>query len=410
MTARYRRRVGVQRQADAEGGAAPSQRRVVLTVAAALAAVLALPQLADVGPAPDVVVLPAVGEVAPALLDDGTPVWIRHVVPGQPQIIEAVAVDTLPESTGGGVVGLVAWCPRGERFVAPHHGLSYSPDGRPYAVRAAGRLPPEAQPTHRLAGRLVEGVGGDGIEGDPVRVGEAVAADAEDPVRQLAGGTPVRGTPWECLRPVADASPPLGARPVDHSRFVSPLNELGRDGWHLAAGALIVSADGTAFWCADVPAGDPPSCAVPTDIPVDLGLSSTDTGGATAVLSGPVGLRSEGGVVVQAAALLGTTWRGSSLRGGFSYTGVWSSFTAELGLRLVPRPAGLADSCVGGWRVHASSSRPDGAIQAVGPDTRYDVAGVLDAASLEDTADRLVGTPLEILVDAATCRALRITG
>lgn len=363
-----------------------------------------------------VVVLPAAGEVSPQLLADGTPVWVQQPTLGVIRVLEAVAPETsrtLAGTDGRGVVGLVAWCPRGERFVEGHHGASYSPEGRRYAARVPARLPREAPREGDLRLREVTGVGGARVAGDPVQVGGAQErAPLSEPPTPPLGGRRSFGPPGECVLPtrqLVESTPPLtapaGMEPLDHSSLVGPWDPSVRDGWQLLAGALLVHGDGTAQWCAATPSGMPPACGSPSGPPVDLGLTAVDTAGAPAVLSGPVALRLEGGVAVQAGVMFDTIWQGSSLRGGETYDGMMAGFGMALGALLLQPPPDVDSDCLGQYRAPAGG---EGAVQRAGLDTRFDVDGITDPAELEDAAQRLLGTSLRITVDSATCRALLV--
>lgn len=362
--------------------------------------------------------LPPVGTVRPALLADGTPVFVAHDRPGEVRVVEALAPETVSVS---GIGELVAWCEEGRRFVAGHHGRTFAPNGDRYVGSTPGRLPVDDPPVpQNLVVREWEVVDGSVGAGDPLRVGAPL--DPGDPPSelrrpQLDAAQSSLGPPASCqlplpplLTPVPGSDTPIGGRPpVDHGSVAGPLDP-DVDGWQIVRTDLLVTADGGAALCDLEPAGSPRTCPTPVAVPVALGLDADDTGDGWAVLSGPLALRLRNGTVVGVAAMFSTVWRGSSLRGGVAYTADLEAVSVS---RSVAELRTVTDDppCVGPGRAQPGEVLPPPGVQYVDEDTEVDLLGLTDASQVETilSEDRSVApVRVDVVADSGTCRALRI--
>jgi len=71
--------------------------------------------------------VPPPGEVAPANLDDGRPVFVVHRDDGTVEVIDAFSTHV-----PGGLGKLVAWCPSSRTFTDVYHGSKWNEDGGYY--------------------------------------------------------------------------------------------------------------------------------------------------------------------------------------------------------------------------------------------------------------------------------------
>ncbi len=427
---------------SAHGAPAPGRRRLVLrllAVAAVVGVVVVAAGTADRATVDDVLSIPRYGTVRAELLGNGTPVFVvaqpGEDPEGPPQVDVMQAFTTELDHP---VTGLVGWCADAGQFIDAHHGPLFDVRGRRLPSSVTGReLPGRLLGRHTalddLIHRTVDTAEGRLAAGDPLVVGgvqglqpwqveERPALDPDVPPAQCR-------LPDEPLLP-DDEPAGLFRRVVDHSFYARPVDP-DTTGWQVTDGWLVLRPDGTGSWCDDEPVGTPPSCAAPReDVTVDLALTGAEVGPVPVVIGGPLAVRLREGAVVRAAVLADTAWRGSSLRGTWTHTGllVHAATTAEptLGLRdLQPLPGQTAPSrslegpdpiapetperCPGTWTLRAT---PTGTATAVPVDrwTAVDLKGVTSLSGV-DQLDGVGGdgVPVRIVVDAVTCAALSIT-
>jgi hypothetical protein len=107
-----RRARSLQRRRRAAGGAAALVVLPLLVLGAGV--LLRANPITFVAPTPSVVGVPPPGEVAPAELNDGTPVWVLNDEDGEVRVLEAVDPHGWYSMRA-----LVAWCPTAHTFEAP---------------------------------------------------------------------------------------------------------------------------------------------------------------------------------------------------------------------------------------------------------------------------------------------------
>ncbi len=380
---------------------------VVVVVVLALGRVLFVADTAS-----DVMQLPDAGLVRAALLDDGTPVFLSHLPDDSVHVVEAFT----PEAVGP-IGGFVGWCPAAEQFVDPHHGSLYDQRGQRQTVSVPGRVPtgelldPTSDPSGDLVRRAFERLAGRGDAEDPILVQQAESEEvlAREPLPSLAGEAST-GPPASCRVPANPVIPRESNgiitrnRLLDHA-FLATTLSLPRDRWQITDGWVLIEADGTMEWCRVEPTGHTPTCSDPGPVPLAVEVTPDQTGGSWAIIGGPIAARVADGVVVELAVLPRSTWRGSSLQGTVSWSGRMRSLDARNG-QMVLEPIGdLPDTCV---REGRDAEGTAVAVQYLDADTRVDVEGTLDTVELAER-DLEEAPEVDLLVDRATCRALRVT-
>ncbi len=382
-------------------------RRWVAGLAVLLLGLAAVARLASPPDRGDVLEIPPAGSVTPALLSDGTPVFAVHLEDGTVLAVEALAPEV------AGPVGAVAgWCPRTEQFIAPHQGLLWDERGRRYPIGVLGRLGPAAldtgavTPEDDLVTRVVRRVEGQDDPGDPVQIGPRVdvlrTRGAPRPDPEVSRGS--RPPDW-CRVPVAafvqlgSPEPVPPERQVVSHAFLAGDLDLGREGMQVVEGTVLVDAEG-AWWCPDGAADEgarPPACA--GEAVAFAGDGPGVDGEEWALLEGPLLVTVADGAPSAVAVLPETTWRGASLLGTERYTARLEEFSLLAGqLRLtdLTRVDG-EDWC---W---ALTSRP-----VLDVDARVAVGSATTAEDLAELG-ALDGQPVDLLVDATTCRVLAVT-
>ncbi len=355
-----------------------------------------------------VVAIPPQDHVEPQLLDDGTPVWVRTT--GE----DLVVLDAL--TPGAGPVGsTVGWCGTGDRWVDPHLGLTFAPDGARYSGIVPGRLQGQGGPEGLVQRPATPA--GTARAGDPAQVGDPTpgpAATVDPPL----GGERGHGPPPECrlaqrrLDPVADPDGPDTAALTglaDHALWTSPLDR-DREGWQVADGWLQLGPGAAARWCAGPPTARTASaCADDADVDVALGLDPADVGPVVTVIGGPLLVRLDGGRIVAAAVLPSSTWAGSSL-GGTRTVGLALLGRDRTGSRLLVRPT-EADRCLSPAPLMAGAPEGTQAVY-IDADTEVRLARTTTLEGLTglgmDAPEAVEGIAVDVVLDTVTCRALAI--
>ncbi|CAN5324980.1 hypothetical protein BH23ACT9_BH23ACT9_07700 [soil metagenome] len=386
-----------------------------------LALVVVAAQTADRATVTDVLSIPDFPTVRPERLENGTPVFVVHAAgdrPGDPAVIDVIQAFTT-EVTGP-VTGLVGWCAASRQFVAAHHGALYDRRGRRMPATLRGRSASPAEGVNALADLIHR-------QSQPVDG----RTEPEDPI--LVGGVE-RLRPWQVQdRPgLAPTVPPARCRLqddpvvgtdagdsfhrlVDHSFLAGPLDP-AVDGWQMTEGWLLITPDGRGTWCEAAPLPGPPAtCSQPrADVRIGFAVDPQDVGGVAVVIGGPLAARLQGGVVQRVAVTIRSTWIGSSLQGTERYQGAFATLDADRGMVVVRSAEGTPVRSEAGTCRAAFPSvwTPEGValgIQVSGG-TTFQVDGTTDPADLAALPTYIDdGPPVEVVVDAVTCRALAVT-
>ncbi|CAN5325028.1 hypothetical protein BH23ACT9_BH23ACT9_07710 [soil metagenome] len=390
------------------------QRLVPPAGLVALVAVVWLLAGGRAGQAVEVLDVPPEDHVEARLLTDGTPVWVTS---------DGVAVTVLEALTPsrGVVGGITGWCALGGRFVDPHLGVSFGPDGARYAGIVPGRMHRDQDLRVGLTPRPVL-LTDDVHPGAPLRVLSA-AAPADGAIRPPLGSVRGLGPPAACRLPLdrerrLDAT--VGTGLSGHGHLASRLDP-GRGGWQIADGWIEVQPDGSTRWC-EGPMAPPPDdtadfCDDRRGVPVHLPLGEGEAGGVVTAIGAPLAVRVTNGAVTDVAVLPSSSWHGSSLSGTRRHVLTLTGIDVDGGRLVVrhqrdlpcigPAPRGLG-SPVGSDVVYVG---PDPVLR-VGGDGIADLAGAAERTGLADPTGRPDPGDLrdvEVVVDDVTCRALSVT-
>ncbi len=189
---------------------------------------------------PDVLPVPARGEVSPVLLPDGRPVFVVHHEDGTVSV-----VDAFSSHRAWGFEELVAWCPSTREFVEWAHEAHFDEHGKWVSAGPA----PSGLAT--FAFQVVER----DAAGDPtsIRVG---AMQEPDP----GGSAPVTdpGRPPFCPGSGEGGTVEVGTFTIDESRiWDSPAQAVAAqpEGWIAIRGTLSVASDGFVQLCSQISGG-----------------------------------------------------------------------------------------------------------------------------------------------------------
>jgi Rieske Fe-S protein len=170
--------------------------------------------------------VPPIGQVAPANLDDGRPVFVVHRPDGMVEVIDAFSTHD-----PGGLGKLIAWCPSSRGFEDPFHGSKWDENGS-YLMGPAPTGLATYETTVRTDGRVV--------------VGSTIPPAARDsiPTEHIAG-------PY-CAHYAARVYPTL---PTAVYPSPSAAVAAAPPGWVTVQGNLLLGSTGGAELCAG------PTCA-----------------------------------------------------------------------------------------------------------------------------------------------------
>lgn len=351
--------------------------------------------------APVVVVqVPAPGQVVVDQLLDGTPVWVSQTEDGQVTVLEALTPPAGP------IRGMVGWCAQGQRFVDPHMGLTFGPEGSRYNGFVPGRAARNDQAVG-LTPRTIQ-IAGEAEPGDPVLVAEPIEPSIETVDPPLRGEL-AHGPPAACRRPdrrVGGTDPASLTGLTDHSRRRRPLGT-GTWGWQIADGWLQFQPSGNARWCegaltdrVDTACVDGSAVEVTLTVPPDAAAS------IVTVIGDPLAVRVDAeGRVVEAAVLPTSTWAGSSLQPSATYRLDYLAPDAGSS-RLLVRSA-EPRRCVSAAPAILGVS-PDTSVVYIDIDTRLNVRGATTVDALRSLGVPADGLAVDVVVDGITCRALAV--
>jgi hypothetical protein len=201
---------------------------LVVTIAVIALVWIALRPLRGDGSVPGalgVLVVPPSGQVTPANLDDGRPVFVVHRGDGTVEVVDAFSTHD-----PGGLGKLTAWCPSSRTFDDPFHGSKWDEDGS-YLLGPAPTGLVTYETTVRNDGRVV--------------VGSAVPPAARDsiPTEHVAG-------------PFCETLPRVyPTLPTPASTSPSAVLADAPPGWVVVRGNLLLGSSGGAELC------DGPTCA-----------------------------------------------------------------------------------------------------------------------------------------------------
>lgn len=357
--------------------------------------------LRDGDDAPVVVVqVPSPGEVLDEQLDDGTPVWVSQDQDGQVAVLEALTPSTGP------IGGMVGWCEDGQRFVDPHMGLTFGPNGSRYNGLVPGRASPHA-PTVGLTPRTIQ-VAGQAQPGDPVLVAQPVppSTDKVDPPLR---GELAHGPPASCRRPErriggTDTASLTGLR--DHARRRQPL-DISVPGWQIGDGWLQFGPSGNAQWCeGSLTNRGNSTCTGGDVIDVTVRVPTDAAASITTVIGDPLAVQvDEEGRIVKAAVLPTSTWAGSSLQPSATYR--LDYLAPDVGSSRLLVHSADGKRCVSAAPAILGMS-PDTSVIYIDVDTRLDIRGATTVDDLRRVGVPATGLAVDVVVDGITCRALAV--